>query len=192
MKTNIEKQLISAHLIPGMTVRIKKKIYRVESCVKVTAAKGAAFIKTKLRQLENDKLLEKNFTPDEKIEEVLLKEKKLVFLYMENKNYLFLDIDDLERVLLSSFVVAEKADFLKQGVEMKGSCYGEMVFSVELPQFLELVVAQAEESKQMMLVSNSTKEVVLETGAKIEVPLFIEAGDVIKVDTHSREFIQRV
>ena len=117
-------------------------------------------------------------------------ERRLEFLYLEGKNYLFLDIDNLEQVLVPPDIVGDKVNFLKEGIELQAIFYGDTVFSVELPQFLELMVAKADGAESAM--SNSTKEAILETGAAIEVPPFIEPGDVIKVDTRTQEYIQRV
>ncbi len=109
----------------------------------------------------------------------------LEYLYLEGKNYCFLDVGNLDQVSVAPDIVGEKANFLKEGVELEATFYGDRVFSVELPQFLELMVAKSEGGGQ-------AKQAVLETGAGVEVPPFIEAGDVIKVDTRTNEYIQRV
>jgi elongation factor P len=177
---------------PGMTLSLDGKIYRVESCVKVTVAKGTPFIKTKLRHLMTDAVIEKNFKLNQTVEDVSLVERKLEFLYLEGKNYLFLDIGNLEQALVPADVIGEKVNFLKEGIEIKAMCYGDTVFSVELPQFLELMVVKADSADAAVPMANATKTAILETGAKIEVPLFVESGDIVKVDTHSNEYIQRV
>ncbi len=184
----------SNQLTPGMIVSISGKLFRVESVVKVTVAKGGQpFIKTKLRNLDGDKVVEKNFKVGQDVSEVTLEERKLEFLYLEGKSYLFLDIGNLEQVLISPEVIGEKVNFLKEGIELSATFYGTTVFSVELPQFLELMVAKTEAaSESSSAMTNATKKAVLETGAEIEVPRFIESGDVIKVDTRHKEYIQRV
>lgn len=184
--------VLSQQITPGMTLSIEGKLYRVESSVKVTVAKGQPFIKTKLRHLTNDKIIEKNFKVGQEVKDVALEERKLEYLYLEGKNYLFLDIGNLEQVLVPPEVIGDKVQFLKEGIGLQASFYGDSIFSVELPQFLELMVAKADSSAESGTLSNATKEAVLETGAAIEVPPFIEAGDVIKVDTRTREYIQRV
>ncbi len=182
----------SNQLSPGMTLSIDGKVYRVESCVKVTVAKGVPFIKTKLKNLLSDEVIERNFKLNIPIEEVSLSERRLEYLYLEGKDYLFLDIGSLEQVLVPSQVIADKVNFLKEGIELKAMFYGNSIFSVELPQFLELMVVKTEESESAAHVANATKLAVLETGAKVEVPMFIESGDIIKVDTQTNEYIQRV
>jgi elongation factor P len=182
----------SNQITPGMTISVDGKIYRVESCVKVTVAKGNPFIKTKLKNLMNEEVVEKNFKLGQPIQDVALLERKLEYLYLEGRDYLFLDIGNLEQVLVPADVISEKVNFLKEGTEVKAMFYGESIFSVELPQFLELMVVKTETAENQPQVANATKTAVLETGAKLEVPLFVESGDIIKVDTHTNEYIQRV
>jgi elongation factor P len=182
----------SQQLTPGMTLSIDTVLYRVESVVKVTAPKGQPFIKAKLRELTSDKVIEKNFKVGQEVKDVALEERNLEFLYLEGKNYLFLDIGTLEQVLVPSEVIGDKVNFLKEGIGLQATFYGDTIFSVELPQFLELMVAKTEAATDKNSLANATKEAILETGAAIEVPPFIEAGDVIKVDTRTHEYIQRV
>lgn len=176
-------------ITPGMTLHLDGKVYRVEASLKVTAPKGAPFIKTKLRNLITEEMIEKNFKLDQVVQEVSLVEKALEFLYPEGKEYLFLDIGNLEQVLVPSFALGEKIHFLKEGIQVKAMFYGETIFAVELPQFLEIMVVKTDGISD---AASTTKGAVLETGAKLQVPLFIESGDVIKVDTQTNEYIQRV
>lgn len=176
-------------ITPGMTLNIDGNIFRVESSVKVTVAKGNPFIKTKLRNLITEEIVERNFKLDQIVQEVSLLERTLEFLYPEGKEYLFLDIGNLENVLVPANVLSEKVHYLKEGIEVKAMFYGDTIFGVELPQFLEIMVVKTEGAPSG---TSTTKSAVLETGAKVDVPLFIESGDVIKVDTHVGEYVQRV
>ncbi len=182
----------SNQITPGMTLNIDGKIYRVESSVKVTVAKGPPFVKTKLRNLITEELIEKSFKPDQIVQEVSLVERALEFLYPEGKEYLFLDIGNLEQVSVSSGILGNKVHFLKEGIQVKAMFYGDTIFAVELPQFLEIMVVKTEEQSAREAGTEGNKSAILETGAKMSVPLFIESGDVIKVDTHAHEYIQRV
>lgn len=175
-----------------MTISLNNKLYRVESCVKVTVPKGTPFLKAKLRDLSSDQVIEKNFKPDQLIKDVSLVERKLEFLYLEGKNYLFLDIGNLEQVLIPASIIGDKVSYLKEGIDLKASFYGDTVLSVELPQFLELMVAKIDAQKGGKGERSGVKVVTLETGAKIDAPPFIEVGDIIKVDTKTDEYIQRV
>jgi elongation factor P len=180
----------SNQLNPGLILSLNNKLYRVESSVKVTAAKGNPFIKTKLRDLSNDSVVEKTFKLNQNLKDVALNDRSLEFLYLEGKDYLFLDIGNLNQVLVPANIVGNRANYLKEGVGVKASFYGDSIFTIELPQFLELMVVKTEGSGKQN--AGGTKIAVLETGAQIEVPPFIEAGDIIKVDTIADEYIQRV
>lgn len=182
----------SNQITPGMILNVDGKIYRVESAVKVTVAKGVPFIKTKLKNLISDELIEKNFKLNIQVDEVSLVERRLEFLYTEGKDYLFLDVGNLEQVLVPTNVIGDKVHYLKEGTDIRAMFYGDAIFSVELPQFLELMVVKTEPSESAAAVANATKTAILETGAKIEVPMFVETGDIIKVDCHTNEYIQRV
>lgn len=181
----------SNNISPGMTLSIDDELYRVESSVKVTVPKGTPFIKTKLRDLSSNELIEKNFKLNQTVKDVSFVERRLEYLYLEGKDYLFLDIGSLEQVLVNAAVVGNKVNYLKEGVEVKASFYGDSILSIDMPQFLELMVAKIE-GDQSRTASNATKVAILETGARIEVPPFIEVGDIIKVDTKTDEYIQRV
>ncbi len=188
----IKAPLTSDHMTPGILISLGKKIYRVESAVKVTVPKGTPFIKTKLNDMVTDETIEKNFKEEQVIQEVTLDEHTLEFLYIEGKEYLFLDVNTLENVFVSKHIIGDKVNYIKEGIEVKAMFYGDTIFSIELPQFLELMVVKTESSEAISQVANATKICFLETGAKIEVPLFIETGDILKVDTSSNEFIQRL
>lgn len=179
-------------LTPGMTISLDGKIYRVESCLKVTAPKGVPFIKAKLKDLITDSTIEKNFKVGQAVQEVALSERKLEYLYLEGRDYLFLDVGNLQQVLVPADIIGDKVNFLKEGIDIKAMSYGDTIFSVELPQFLELMVVKTESADGASPLSNGTKTAVLETGAKIDVPLFVETGDIVKVDTQTTEYIQRV
>lgn len=176
----------------GMTISISGKLYRVESSVKVTVPKGTPFIKSKLRDLHTNEVIEKSFKPNQTVKEVVLTERNLEFLYVEGKDYLFLDIDNLDQVLIPSSVIGNRINYLKEGIDVKAQFYDDVIYTVEVPQFLELMVSKTEEISGKKMLTNATKKAVLETGASIEVPLFIEVGDIVKVDTRMDEYIQRV
>lgn len=184
--------ITSNQISPGMILSLDGQIYCVEFSMKVTVSKGVPFIKTKLKNLMSEEIVEKNFKLDQEINEVTLEENSLEFLYLEGKDYLFLDIEGLNEVLVPFSIVGDKVNYLKEGIQVKALFYGNTIFSVELPQFLELMVIKLEDLQSKVSVSNASKIAILETGAKVEVPLFIEVGDVVKVDTHIGEYVQRI
>lgn len=184
--------ITSSQMTPGMTISLDGKIYRVDSCAKAAVAKGVPFMRAKLRDLMSDEVIEKNFKLNQSLQDVALAERRLEFLYLEGQDYLFLDIDHLEQVLVSAQIIGDKANFLKEGTELKAMFYGDSIFSIELPPFLEIMVLKTDSGGEASPMSNTTKSALLETGAKVEVPLFIEPGDIVKIDTQTREVIQRV
>jgi len=184
--------VLSNNLNPGVTLSINGDLYRVETCIKVTVPKGTPFIKAKMRNLTTNEWVEKSFKLNQNLKDVTLAERKLEFLYLEGKDYLFLDIGNLEQILVAASIVDEKVNYLKEGVDVKASFYGNTIFAIDLPQFLELMVGKIEGENQRQSQPNATKTAILETGAHIEVPPFIEVGDIIKVDTKTDEYIQRV
>ena len=123
----------SNQISPGMTLSIDGKIYRVEFSVRVTVAKGVPFIKTKLKDLMSDEVIEKNFKVDQSVEEVTLSERRLEYLYLEGKDHLFLDIDQLEEVLVPVGVVGDKVNYLKESIQIKAMFYGNTIFFNRTP-----------------------------------------------------------
>ena len=182
----------SDQVTPGMIISFDGKIYRVESSVKVTVTKGLPFVKMRLKNLMTEEVVEKNFKTDQAVEEVKLNERRLEYLYLEGAQHLFLDVDNLEQVLVPNEVVGDKVNYLKEAIGVKALFYGDMVFSVDLPQFLELMIVKTEDLDASNVMSASNRLAILETGARIEVPMFIESGDIIKVDTKTDEYVQRV
>jgi len=182
----------SNQITPGMIINLENEIYRVESSVKVTMARGVPFVKTKLKNLMTDEVVEKSFKQDQTVVEVKLNERQLEYLYLEDKKHLFFDIENLEQVLVDQDIIGQKDNYLKEGIIVDAHFYGETIFSVELPQFLELLVVKTEDLDASNPMSASNKRAVLETGARLEVPMFIENGDIIKVDTANEEYVQRI
>ncbi|MCH9617381.1 MAG: Elongation factor P [Chlamydiia bacterium] len=182
----------SNHITPGMIINLEGEVYRVESSVKVTMARGVPFVKTKLKNLINDQVVEKSFKQNQSVTEVKLNERELEYLYLEDKKHLFFDISGLEQVLVTQEIMGDKDSYLKEGIIVNAHFYGETIFSVELPQFLELLVVKTEDLDASNPMSASNKRAVLETGARMEVPMFIESGDIIKVDTENEEYVQRI
>lgn len=177
---------------PGSIIDLDGVLFRVESSVKMTVSKGKPFIKTKLRNVTTGEEIEKNFKTSQQVKEVALAERTLEYLYPDGDLYMFLDVNQLDVVSVGVDVIGRKELYLKEGVEAKGTFYGDVVAAVELPNFLELMVKSVDGEEGEPVAANATRMATLETGARVEVPGFVESGDVIKVDTKSNEYIQRV
>jgi elongation factor P len=182
--------ILASQLTAGTTILLSKKPYRVDSVVKMTLHKTNPIIKAKLEQLETHTFVEKNFRPTQELEDATLEEHKLQFLYVEDKGFVFLDMGTLDLRKVSQDALGSQTRYLKEGVDVKATCYGETILAIEIPQFLELMVSSVEVKEDKK--RGSLRTAVLETGARLEVPPFVEAGDVLKVDTSTDEYIQRV
>lgn len=180
---------LASQLSSGTVIRLDNKIYQVESVSKVAIGRAKAFMQLLLKDLQTAEETEKKLKVDQEVQEVELTTSEIEFLYPQDRGYSFLDIDSLEQVYVDRAVVADKINYLKEGVQVTASCHGSEVYAVQLPQFLELMVANIDEKAKTV---QGEHMVVLETGAKISAPLFVEEGDVVKVDTRSEEFVQRV
>lgn len=185
------KYITNNLLTPGMAVKLDNQLHLVESVVKVTVPKGRSFIKVRFKDLTTEKITEKNLEENQKIEEAILVKKKIEYLYKEENDYLFLDVATLEQILIPQEIIGKKIHFLKEGTDVSAMFCGTSIFSIELPQFLEIQVIKTDTigSEQS---TGGHKHATLETGATMTVPSFIESGDVIKIDTTTLEYIQRV
>lgn len=182
----------SSQLSPGMVISLKDKLYKVITVDKVSQAKGDPFIHVKIKEFDSDLQLEKTFKLNQDVKEVSLSAKVLEYLYQEGENFLFLDIGTYEKILVPPNIVSNKILFLKPGIQLTATGYKDSIFSLDLPNFLELMIAKTDFSSSEVSLTGGTKKAVLETGAEIQVPPFIEIGDIIKIDTRTSEYIQRV
>ena len=149
-------------------------------------------MRTKLRNLKSGNTLEKTFKGDEKIQEAFIEEKKLQYLYRSDKIYHFMDQESFEEVAISSDSLGHNCEFLKDNLPITAYSYDGEIFNVMLPIFIELKITHTEPGLRGDTAKTATKQATVETGAAIAVPLFIKEGDIIKVDTRSGEYVERV
>lgn len=176
-----------------MILSIDQQLYFVESVTKGTKAKPDA-VRVKLRHFATEKTLEKTFQANDSLKDVSLSERTLEFLYPELEQFLFLDIETLDEVMIPQGVIGPRIEYMKAGVQVRASAYSDAIVAIELPQFLELMVADVEDHfvEAGMTGAVPSKSATLETGAQLRVPSFVEVGDVIKIDTRAEEYIQRI
>jgi len=175
----------------GLTILVDGKIYMVVEFQHVKPGKGAAFVRTKLKNLESGYLEEMTFRGEEKIEEAFIEERRMQYLYAANDLYHFMAQDNYEEVALSKEMLADKAKFLKDNLEVVTSFYKGRALTINLPNFINFKVTHTEPGIKGDTAKSGTKPAEIETGATIQVPLFINSGDIIKVDTRSAEYIER-
>ena len=175
----------------GMTIDYKGQLYEILYFQHVKPGKGGAFVRTKLKNLNTEAIIEKTFRAGEKVEKAIMDTKKMQYLYKDS-NYNFMDVKTYEQIPISEAGIGEKKKFLLENIEVTVVFYKGKPVSIELPIFIEAKIVSAEPGIKGDRVSSSFKPAEIETGAKIQVPLFINEGDMIKIDTRTGEYITRV
>ena len=176
--------VLSSQLSVGMFISTKDGLYKVVSVSKVSGNKGDTFIKVALQAAGSDVVVERNFKAGQEVKEAQFEPRNLEYLYLEGDEYLFLDLGNYDKIYIPKF--------LKAGVTVSALVHEGIVFSMELPHFLELMVSKTDFPGDSLSLSGGAKKALLETGVEVLVPPFVEIGDVIKVDTRTCEYIQRV
>lgn len=159
----------------------------------VKPGKGGAFVRTKLRKIKTGQVLEKTFRSGEKIEPVYVDKMKMQFLFRQMNNITLMDMDSYEQIVIEADVLGDQADFLKEDMEIISVQVKGEVLGYELPNFVELEVVETDPGERGNTVSGgATKAAKLESGATIQVPFHINIGDILKVDTRSGSYLERV
>lgn len=176
----------------GLTLLVDGEVYQVIEFQHVKPGKGTAFVRVKLRNLKNSNVQEKTFRGDEKIEEAFIEEKQMQYLYKSGDLYHFMDQNNFEEITLPKVAIGDKAKFLKDNLEVQAYFYKDQIMNVSLPNFIQVNVTHTEPGIKGDTAKSGTKPAEIETGAVMQVPLFINIGDRIKVDTRSGTYIERV
>lgn len=175
----------------GMVIKVENELYLVVSYQHVKPGKGPAYMRTKLKHLTDETVIERTFRSEEKLELVFLEQKKLVFLYADEHLCFFMDADSYEQVSVEKEKIRDCISFLKDGQEVAATLFDGKIINAELPTSVALKVISAEGGVKGDTVRAVNKNAVLETGAQVSVPLFIESGDTIKIDTRTGKYISR-
>lgn len=176
----------------GLTILVDGEIYLVVDTQHVKPGKGAAFVRAKIRNLKNSSIQEKTFRGDEKIEPAFIEERKLQYLYSSQDVYHFMDQDNFEEISISQENIGDKTKFLKDNIEVTAYFYKNEVVNITLPTFIEFKITHTEPGIKGDTAKSGTKPAQVETGATILVPLFIDVGDTVKVDTRTGSYVERV
>ena len=158
----------------------------------VKPGKGAAFVRTKLKDIKNGGVIERSFRPTEKFPEARIDRKDMQYLYQDGDLYYFMDNDTYEQIALGSELIGDALKFVKENEMCKVCSHNGNVFSIEPPLFVELQVTDTEPGFKGNTATGATKPAIVETGAQVNVPLFVENGEVIKIDTRTGEYLSRV
>jgi len=176
----------------GVTFELDGEVMQVVEFQHVKPGKGAAFVRTKMKNVITGAVTERSFNPSEKFENAFVERKDMEYLYNDGDIYYFMDGETYEQTPINKGVLGDNFKFVKENMVCKIVSYKGNVFSVEPPLFVELEVSETEPGVKGDTATNVTKPATLETGATIKVPLFINEGDVIKIDTRTSEYLQRV
>ncbi|MGA0862886.1 MAG: elongation factor P [Ilumatobacteraceae bacterium] len=176
----------------GITLELDNGLFTVVEFQHVKPGKGGAFVRTKLRNLRNGNVFEKTFNAGIKVEQAILDKRDMQYLYKDGAEFVFMDTDSYEQMNVSAASLGDAADYLIESAMAIIAMHNGEIVSVEIPASVELTVSDTEPGVQGDRVSGAKKPATLETGKVIQVPLFVNVGDRVKVDTRSGDYITRV
>ena len=176
----------------GVTIELEGNVYQIIEFQHVMLVKGADFVRTKLKNIKSGGVVEKTFRPTEKCPKAHVDRKDMQYLYNDGDLYYFMDQETYEQVALNSDAVGDALKFVKENEVCKVCSHKGEVFSVEPPLFVELVITETEPGFKGDTATGATKPATVETGAMVQVPLFVDQGETIKIDTRTGEYLSRV
>ncbi len=176
----------------GLTLEIEGKVCQVVEFQHVKPGKGAAFVRTKLKDIINGGVVEKSFRPTEKFPAAHIERKDMQYLYSDTDLFYFMDTETYDQVAVNQDTVGDALKFVKENEMVKICSYNGSVFSVEAPLFVELEITETEPGFAGNTAQGASKPATVETGAQISVPLFVNQGDRVQIDTRTGEYLKRV
>ena len=176
----------------GVTIEFEGNIYQIIEFQHVKPGKGAAFVRTKLKNIVSGGVVEKSFRPTEKFTLAHIERKEYQYLYADGDLYNFMDTETYDQIALSKENVGDSLKFVKENEMVKLCSHNGNVFAIEPPITVELVITESEPGVKGDTATGATKPAIVETGAKILVPLFVNQGDTVKIDTRTGEYLSRV
>lgn len=183
----------SSDIRKGLCMHYNNDIYKVVDFLHVKPGKGPAFVRTKLKSVTNGKVIDNTFSAGHKIEEVRVETKRFQFLYKDGLTYHFMNVDDYNQITVEENLL-DSSSFMKEGevVTVLMNSEDGSSLSIEMPQSVNLEVSETEPGLKGNTATNATKPATLETGARINVPLFINEGDLIKIDPEKGSYLERI
>jgi elongation factor P len=175
----------------GMTIRYEGEMYRIAEYQHVKPGKGGAFMRTKLRNMTTGSLVEKTFRPEEKFDQLRTEERPMQYLYEDGDQVVFMDAQSYEQLSLPKTVLEGRFDLMTLNMEVNVVYIDGDPFDVELPTFVDMKIVDTAAGVRGNTVSGGSKAATLETGAVVQVPLFVEPGETIRIDTRTREYVTR-
>ena len=176
----------------GLTIELDNNIFQVIEFQHVKPGKGAAFVRTKLKNIKSGGVVEKTFRPTEKCPQAHIEKKDMQYLYSDGELFHFMDEETYDQIALSADQVGDSLKFVKENDVVKILSHNGEVFAMEPPMFVELEITETEPGFKGDTATGATKPAVVETGATVYVPLFVETGNRISIDTRTGEYLKRV
>ena len=176
----------------GLTFEMDGNVMQIIEFQHVKPGKGAAFVRTKLKNIKSGGVVEKTFRPTEKCPQARIDRKDMQYLYSDGELYNFMDVETYDQIALDSAAIGDALKFVKENEMVKMCSHNGNVFAVEPPLFVELEITETEPGFKGDTATGATKPATVETGATVSVPLFVNQGDVIKIDTRTGEYLSRV
>jgi elongation factor P len=176
----------------GISIELDNELYTIIEFQHVKPGKGGAFVRTKLRNVETGLVIDRTFRAGEKFEQAIIERKVMQYIYNDGHNYYFMDQDSYEQIPIDVEMIGNSADLLKEGNNVEVSFCKGMVIGVQLPSTIALEVVETIPGAKGNTVSGAMKPATVETGAEIQVPLFIKKGDVIRITTGDKKYQERV
>ena len=176
----------------GMTIELDNSVYQIVEFQHVKPGKGAAFVRTKLKDIKNGGVVERTFRPTEKCPQARIDRKEMQYLYSDGDLFNFMDTENYEQVALNAETIGDALKFVKENEMVKVCSHNGNVFAIEPPLFVELEVTDTEPGFKGDTATGASKPATVETGAQVAVPLFVEIGEKIKIDTRTGEYLSRV
>ncbi len=175
----------------GITIEIDNNIFQIIEFQHVKPGKGAAFVRTKIRNIRSGGVVEKTFRPTEKFPQARIDRNDMQYLYSDGDLYNFMDVVSFEQIALNEDEIGDSLKFVKENEMVKICSHNGNVFAVEPPLFVELEITDTEPGVKGDTAQGATKPAVVETGATVYVPLFVNQGDKIKIDTRTGDYLSR-
>ena len=176
----------------GITIELDNNVYQIIEFQHVKPGKGAAFVRTKLKNIKSGGVVEKTFRPTEKCPQARIDRKDMQYLYSDGDLYNFMDVETYEQIALNAETIGDSLKFVKENEMCKVCSHNGNVFAVEPPLFVELEITETEPCFKGDTATGASKPAIVETGAQVSVPLFVNQGDKIKIDTRTGEYLSRV
>lgn len=176
----------------GMTIEYEGNIYQIIEFQHVKPGKGAAFVRTKLKNIKNGGIVEKTFRPTEKCPQAHIEKRDMQYLYADGDSYNFMDVETFDQFAMTEDQVGDSLKFVKENEMVKMLSHNGDIFAIEPPMFVELEITETEPGFKGDTATGANKPATVETGATVNVPLFVETGDVISIDTRTGEYLKRI